>query len=87
MNVIRVWITGLSMMAMISIGWYATLPTVLSVSRAVGVIAAADANVVSHINLVEIVEYIWGPVFVFVILLWMIIYGHKQDVQSEYAGY
>jgi hypothetical protein len=85
MNVIKVWIFGMSVMAAISLGWYISLPIVLNVSRAAGLIAAADANVVSHINLVEIVEYIWGPAFVAVILIWMIVYGHKVDVQSDYA--
>ena len=86
MRIVLTWVFGVFIMATITMGWYITLPILLSVSRFTASMVT-DANVVAHINFVEIIGYVWGPIFDLGILLYLILFATKRDVQSEYATF
>jgi hypothetical protein len=86
MRMVIVLFTAMVLMASITGAWYITLPIVITFSRTMSLIST-DPNVLSHINLVEIVEFAWGPAFDAGILIWIYLSATRKDVGSEYVGY
>ena len=77
-------VTGLSLMLMITVGWYVTLVMVTSILSAVFTTLSGDAQ-----NVATLANYgaiIWGPLFDFLIVLWMIASAQARDVESEIYG-
>ena len=82
MRILMVLITGLSLIFIVSMSWWVTLPVVIPVARAInGTVTLSAARLT--INAIEYAEYIWGPLFIGMIVLWMLISAGKRDVESE----
>jgi len=82
-----VWIVGLTLIFIISVGWYVSQPIVLGVSRTVNAsIVGTETNARNTITMIEYTSFLWGPVFILFVLLWMFVSSARRDVESEVYG-
>lgn len=86
MRILIVWLAAISMIFMVSLGWWTTLPVVIGMSRALNSSYYGNANARSIATGVEYLSYAWGPIFILFILLWAVISSSKRDIESEVYG-
>jgi len=82
MRILIVLISGLGLIFIVSMSWWLTLPIIIPIARAANSTVTLPAARLT-INAIEYAEYIWGPLFVVIIVLWMLINAQKRDVESE----
>lgn len=81
MRMVFVIVTGLTLMLILTVGWYVTLAMVTGLLSVMFTSLSGDAqNVATLANYGAIV---WGPLFDFLIILWMIASAQARDVESE----
>jgi hypothetical protein len=76
----------MTLLFMISVGWWVSLPIVIGVSQGLRA-QITNPNGLNIATMVEYVEYVWGPLFDVFILVWAIMEGQRHDVESEVHGY
>ena len=86
MRIIWVWVIAISLVFLISLGWYSTMPGIIGVSRALNSTYYEDPNARNVATAIEYVTYAWGPMFCLFILLWAIISSARRDAESEVYG-
>ena len=80
-----VWIVTIILIFTVSLGWYASQPIVLGVSRGLESSITTDQGRLVATG-VEYVSYAWGPLLILFILLWAIISSQRRDIESEVYG-
>jgi len=87
MRIVMVWIVAITLIFIISVGWYVSQPVIIGVSRAINAsIVGTETNARNTITIIEFVSFIWGPVFILFILLWAFVSSARRDVESEVYG-
>lgn len=86
MRIVMVWITAFSLLFIITLGWYVTLPVIIGVSRNLNATTSDNPNVANISTAIEYAAYAWGPIMMLFIVLWAIISSQKRDVESEVHG-
>jgi hypothetical protein len=86
MRIVYVWLSAFTLLFMISVGWWVSLPIVIGVSMSLKpqITDPAGLNIATA---VEYVGYVWGPLFDIFILLWAILNSQRKDVESEVYEY
>jgi len=87
MRILLVWVVAISLMFLVSLGWYTTLPVLIGISRALNNTYYENVNARNIATAVEYASYAWGPVFCLFILLWAVVSSAKRDVESEVYSY
>ena len=83
MRIVVVLIYGISMLFLVSIGWYASLPIILGIANSL----SFGTGVTYSLSLgIRYASYAWGPALILFILLWMVISAQARDVESEMYG-
>lgn len=85
MRIIFVLITGLTLMATITVAWYISQTLVVSIAHSF-LPQMGSGEGLSVMNLVEFANIIWGPLFDGIILFWMIASAQARDVESDLYG-
>jgi len=86
MRIVYVWLSAFTLLFMISVGWWVSLPVVIGVSQGLRP-QITDPNGLNIATAVEYVDYIWGPLFDGFIILWALLNSQRKDVESEVYGY
>jgi Ni,Fe-hydrogenase I cytochrome b subunit len=82
MRILYVWLTALSLMTFVSIGWYVSMPIVYGVANALRPSITMGSGP-AIVGFVIIANISWGPIFDVVLLLWALISSQQKDVESE----
>jgi len=83
MRIVLVWVLALTLIFMVAIGWYSTLPAVLGISHALNATYYSDANARNIATAVDYMAFAWGPVLIGFILLWAYASTSRYDAESE----
>lgn len=86
MRIVYVWLSAFTLLFMISVGWWVSLPVVIGVSQGLRP-QITSPNGLLIATAIEYVSYIWGPLFDVFILLWAVLNSQRRDVESEVYGY
>ena len=86
MRIVFVWLTAFTLLFAVSMGWYVSLPVVLSMSNGLKP-QITEARGLTLAVAVEYVSYVWGPLCDVFIVLWAILNSQKRDVESEAYSY
>ena len=86
MRIVFVWLSAFTLLFMISVGWWVSLPVVIGVSQGLRP-QITNPNGLLIATAIEYVSYIWGPLFDVFILLWAVLNSQRRDVESEVYGY
>lgn len=86
MRIVMVWIVATTLIFMVSVGWYISLPVVVGVARAINSTVGNNSNARNIVTAVEYAGYIWGPLLIVFLLLWATINSQRRDVESEIYG-
>lgn len=85
MRILFVWFTALSLLGFVTLTWYISQPIIVGIIRsASGTITLVPWTQIP--KFIEIVNYIWGPLFDLIIVGWAIISSQKRDIESEVYG-
>jgi hypothetical protein len=76
-----VWIMALSLIFIVGVSWYISLPIVVGLGRVANSTVTLQAAR-NPIQAIEYAGYIWGPLFIVVILVWAIINSQRIDPES-----
>ena len=86
MRIVYVWLTTFTLLFMISVGWWVSLPIVIGVSMGLkSQITSPNGLLIA--TAIEYVSYIWGPLFDIFIILWAVLNSQHRDVESEVYRY
>jgi len=86
MRIVYVWLWTFTLLFMISVGWWVSLPVVIGVSQGLRP-QITNPNGLNIATAVEYVGYAWGPLFDGFIILWALLNSQRKDVESEVYGY
>lgn len=81
MRMLFVVLTGLTLIFIITTGWYISQTVVLSIANAF--IGDVTGDALNLIHLIQFVNVAWGPVFDILVVAWMIAAAQARDVESE----
>lgn len=82
MRIVYVWLFAFTLLFMISVGWWVSLPIIAGISNGLKP-RITDPTALNIAIAVEYVSYVWGPLFDVFILLWAIMNSQQRDVESE----
>lgn len=85
MRIVLVWVVAITLIFMVSLGWWVSQPVVIGVSRGINS-SITDNRGRLAATAVEYVSYAWGPVLILFILLWAVVSSQRRDVESEIYG-
>jgi hypothetical protein len=83
MRMLFVILTGIILLFTITMGWYISQTLVVSIATAMMPQLTSTAEGSSLLSLLEFCNIVWGPVFDFLVVLWMIASAQARDVESE----
>lgn len=82
MRIVYVWLFAFTLLFMISVGWWVSLPIIAAVSNGLKS-PMTDPTGLNIATAIEYVSYVWGPLFDFFIILWALMNSQRRDVESE----
>jgi hypothetical protein len=85
LRILLVWIVAASMIFVVSVGWWVSLPIVLGVAQGLNS-SITNTNARLVVTGVKYVAYVWGAILVLFIVLWAIISSQQRDVESAIYG-
>lgn len=77
-------VTGLTLIFIITLCWYFCLTMVVALLSGFFTVLSSDAQGVA--SLANLAAIVWGPLFDFLIVVWMIASAQAKDVESELYG-
>ena len=80
-----VWIVAITIIFIVSIGWYVSQPVVMGVASAMNSSTTNPQARTVAVG-VQYVSFAWGPVLILFVLLWAVISSSKHDVESTVWG-
>ena len=86
MRIVYVWLWAFTLLFIISVEWWVSLPVVIGVSQGLRP-QITNPNGLNIATAVEYVGYAWGPLFDGFIILWALLNSQRKDVESEVYGY
>jgi hypothetical protein len=84
LRMVFVVVTGLALIFVITVSWYTTLAIVTGLLSVFFTGLSGDAQTVA--TLTNYAAIVWGPIFDFLIVMWMIGSAQARDVESEMYG-
>ena len=85
MRMFMVVTVGIVLLAIISIGWYLSNTLFVSIIESFGAWVPSGQQT-GVLNLIGYANIIWGPLFMGIIIVWMIASASVKDVESEIYG-
>jgi len=85
MRIVLVWVVAITLIFMVSLGWWVSQPVVIGVSRSINSSVTDDRGRLAA-TAVEYSSYAWGPVLICFVLLWAVVSSQRRDVESEIYG-
>ena len=82
MRVVKVWVSALVFMFVITVSWWITMPVVLAFINAVSSSITVSEGIML-MNAVGYVAVLWGPLLDLFILVWAFMESQRRDVESE----
>ena len=87
MRILQVWATAITLIFVVTLGWYVSQPAIIGVARTIATaIPGSPAQGNSIIRAVEYASFAFGPIMILFILLWAVVSSSKKDVESEIYG-
>jgi hypothetical protein len=83
MRMLFVILTGIILLFTITMGWYISQTLVTSIATAFAAQITGTSEGSSLLSLLEFCNIVWGPVFDFLVVLWMVASAQARDVESE----
>jgi len=81
MRIVFVWLAAITMMFVVTVGWYISQPVVMGVAYALKA-SISHPSAQSILTLVEYASFWWGPITDMFILLWAFINSQKSEYES-----
>lgn len=84
MRMLFVIITGVSLLFIITVGWYIGMAVGVSLIAVIFPVVEAEGQSVA--TLINYALILWGPFFDILVVLWMIASAQANDVESSIYG-
>jgi hypothetical protein len=85
MRIVWVWISAMTLLFMVTVGWWVSQPVVIGVSQ--GLRSQISGTGLNIATMIEYVSYAWGPLFDVFVLVWAFMESQRHDMESEVRGY
>jgi len=86
MRIVFVILMGIGLIFTIGTGWYLSQTLVLEIASSCLAQITVTEEGASLLNLVEWANILWGPLFIILVIVWMIASAQARDVESEIYG-
>ena len=86
MHVLWTWVVAIVLLFTTTVGWLVSIPIVVGVARGLNNTLPASGSGRSIATMIELLSFVWGPLFDIFILGWAVISSQRRDVESEVYG-
>lgn len=84
MRILFVWITAITLIFSITVGWYISQDLVVNLAH--NMLSGVTGEAANLVDLIEFMNIIWGPLFDILVLLWAFASSNVNEVMSGYRS-